>query len=507
MLIEINNPKELRPKRIAKYPKEINFNKDELRDRIYACWIGKNIGGTIGTPYEGTREINNCEGFTTKPGEPLPNDDLDLQLVWLYAMSEEGPKKLNAKVLGDYWLEYVCPYWSEYGICKANMKNGLVPPLSGEYKNHWKHSNGAWIRTEVWATLFPANVENAIRFAYEDACVDHGSGEGTYAAIFVAALQSMAFVVSDLRRLITIGLSKIPEKSRTYKFVTKVLECYDNGMSWVDTRNLILEMSCSDEDLGWFQAPGNIAFVVIGLLWGEGDFKKSILTACRCGDDADCTCATVGAIIGLMHGSSIIPEDWAAYIGDRIITVSVNGGALQDFKTEFMKSCTGLTDKIMSLHPVTLYETGVSVTSEKTDLTNLDIEASMGNDFAMTLEKLSDYYVNYESACAKYTIEFDKEPQLEAGEELGVKLSIVNKFLSQRNYHVEWILPEGWSVKGKRNVSLHYQCADIVRYSTTVSENYVITAPEELDARNTLILSVRGEGTLDETLIPIVILG
>lgn len=59
----------------------ITFDKKTLHDRIYACWIGKNIGGTLGTPYEGSREMHDITGFASKEGEPLPNDDLDLQLA------------------------------------------------------------------------------------------------------------------------------------------------------------------------------------------------------------------------------------------------------------------------------------------------------------------------------------------------------------------------------------------------------------------------------------------
>ena len=69
----------------------ITLNRAALRDKIYACWIGKNIGGTMGTPYEGRREINDIQGFVTKPGEVLPNDDLDLQMIWLRVIEEDGP--------------------------------------------------------------------------------------------------------------------------------------------------------------------------------------------------------------------------------------------------------------------------------------------------------------------------------------------------------------------------------------------------------------------------------
>ncbi len=208
-----------------------------------------------------------------------------------------------------------------------------------------------------------------------------------------------------------------------------------------------------------------------------------------------------------MHGSKIIPKDWQEYIGDSIITVSVNKGALQDFDTKFMKNCQSLTDKIMSLHPVTLYGTKVEVSDRDTDLSRFDISESMGNDFAMSLEYLSDYYLKYDSAIAKYTVEFEREPQIGAGEQIEIMLSIVNKFVSQKNYTVEWILPEGWTVEGKKNISVHYQCSDWIHNELIVSEDYVITAPEEIDATNKLILSVKGAATIDETLIPIIIMG
>ena len=105
----------------------LQFSKDYLRDRIYACWIGKNIGGTLGTPYEGKRDLLDIHGFASKEGEPLPNDDLDLQLVWLRAVNDLGPDAINSKVLGEYWISYINPNWNEYGVCKGNMRDGVLP--------------------------------------------------------------------------------------------------------------------------------------------------------------------------------------------------------------------------------------------------------------------------------------------------------------------------------------------------------------------------------------------
>ena len=71
-------------------------------------------------------------------------------------------------------------------------------------------------------------------------------------------------------------------------------------------------------------APANIAFTVIGLLYGEGDFKQSLIIAINCGDDTDCTGATAGSILGIIKGHSGIPLDWREYIGDRIIPICIN---------------------------------------------------------------------------------------------------------------------------------------------------------------------------------------
>ena len=249
---------------------KIRLPKDTYRDSVYGCWIGKNIGGTIGTPYEGRREELDVKGFVTEAGAPLPNDDLDLQLAWLYLVEKEGSRAVNCRTLGEYWMNLIMPHWNEYGLGKNNMRRGIAPPMSGDYDNDWKDSNGAWIRTEIWACLAPACPDLAAKFALEDARVDHGAGEGTYAAIFVAAMQSAAFAVKDVRRCIEVGLAEIPAECRVADSVRTVLACYDEGKTARETRNVILARNADIGD-GWFEAPSNVAYTVLGLVFGEGD--------------------------------------------------------------------------------------------------------------------------------------------------------------------------------------------------------------------------------------------
>ena len=86
------------------------------KDKVRGCWLGKNIGGTLGTPYEGKRGVFNVTGYSHNIAEgSLPNDDLDLQLVFLCAAEEWG-RKVDAKILGEYWIQSIVGNWSEYGM-------------------------------------------------------------------------------------------------------------------------------------------------------------------------------------------------------------------------------------------------------------------------------------------------------------------------------------------------------------------------------------------------------
>ena len=480
----------------------LKLNRKELNDKIYACWIGKNIGGTLGGPYEGKKMVLDCKGFTTEPGVPLPNDDLDLQLIWLKAIREVGPLHLDCNTLGTYWLEYITPCWNEYGVAKSNMKNGLMPPLSGQFANTWKHSNGAWIRTEVWATLYPADTEMAVRYAFEDACVDHGVGDGTHAAIFVAAMESAAFVVNDLRELIKIGLSNIPEDCRFAKYINTVTECYDSGATWLEARNKITDMSLSDPELGWFNAPANVGYAIIGLLYGEGDFKNSMLIAINCGDDTDCSAATVGSILGIMHGTEIIPKDWQEYIGDSIITKCINLPAVAGNRAYYTlpTTCTQFADAIIDTHHLTMRPRFVCITDEETEIDEKFVELFYGDK--LDLSKKPEYFTIHNSNLAQIVVAYDTAPTISPLEEKKIKLTFKNNMTSQKNFTCRWIVPDGWSVSGKRTVSLNYTLIE-----SSVDAEFIIKAGENVEAKNRVAVEINCEGQHETIYIPVTLLG
>ncbi|MCI6038262.1 MAG: ADP-ribosylglycohydrolase family protein [Candidatus Limiplasma sp.] len=314
------------------------------RDKVMGCWAGKNVGGVLGAPFECKRQFNGDVDFYTQDLSkgPVPNDDLDLQIVWLAAVERYG-RNVNASILGEYWLSFVTPNWVEYGTGKSNLRAGLLPPLSGHVDNVYRNSCGCFIRSEIWACLAPGQPQLAAQYAREDAIVDH-SEEGMYAEIFTAALQSAAFVESDPNTLIDIALSYVPADSALARAIAEARRCYQNQVDFREARKRVhntapgtfgLQEWTLDEipvkdnegmELGTpgFDAPENVAFSMLAWLYGEGDFGRSLCLANACGEDTDCTCATLGATLGIIMGAKNLPEKWLAPLDDKIATLCIN---------------------------------------------------------------------------------------------------------------------------------------------------------------------------------------
>ncbi|MBQ4518817.1 MAG: ADP-ribosylglycohydrolase family protein [Clostridia bacterium] len=480
---------------------KMKLNKEEYLNKVHGCWIGKNIGGTLGDPYEGTHDMLDIKGFSTEKGEPAPNDDLDLQLVWLKAMQQVGPKAMSANVLAYYWMTHITPYWNEYGIAKANLEMGLLPPLSGEMNNStWKYSNGAWIRSEIWACLAPGIPNIAIKYAIMDASVDHGLSEGTYAEIFTASLESMAFFESDIRKLIHIGLSHIPQDCRIARSVKIAMDGYDKKLDWKEVREN-LRKDC--EDLGWFQAPANVGYVVLGLLYGEGDFKKSLIYTVNCGDDTDCTGATAGAILGITLGADKIPADWKEYIGDTIRTKCINGTYVRPLP----KTCAELVERIYEMTPVVLHEYGI-------ELTYTDEEMSFGNIVPSNILKgqKEEFFTrspySFEVPCVPYSsaiVEYEKEPVVKPNTDFKVTIKTKNKLDANYYHEVTVGLPEGWTADYNR--TCFEQKLPDVDYKNTCVFEMMVHVGETVAPVNRISVMFNSKLCVIPMTIPITLLG
>lgn len=296
--------------------KKLILNEKDYLEKVNGGWMGKNIGGTLGGPVEGKMEVLDLKFYPNLTQVPLPNDDLDLQLVWLHALEQYGAR-LDAARLGQEWVDHVFFPYDEYGYALTNLRRGIAPPVSGWFNNPFTNCMGSPIRSEIWAMVAPGAPGLAAYYAYQDAIVDHAGGEGVYGEMFFAAIESAAFVLKEKDRLLDIGLSFIPAKSRTYQAVRDLREWHKEGKSWLEARELVLKYHGRDN---FTDAPQNIAFTILGWLYGS-DFEDAILKAVNCGYDTDCTAATLGAILGIIGGRSSLPESWIEPIGT-VVSVS-----------------------------------------------------------------------------------------------------------------------------------------------------------------------------------------
>ena len=426
--------------------RSMHFNEDKYLDKVLGCWTGKNIGGTLGAPFEGRREMQNISFYAQKlNGAPAPNDDLDLQLVWLEIAELYGLMNLDCRRFGNAWLDHIVAGWNEYGVCCCNLRCGFQPPLTGVVNNDiWKWSNGAWIRSEIWACLFPGSPEFAARFAWMDASADH-CGEGIYAELFTASLESAAFVVSDLRELVRIALAMIPADSRVAASVKLACESYDKGLSLADARNAIVRQN---EDLGWFQAPANVAFTVLGLLYGEGDFGRTVCAAVNCGDDTDCTGATAGSVMGIILGRSGIPKEWIEPIGESIRTVAINTLAnnitIPATLDELTLRVAALAKRAVADDP------RLPAIGDGDDRRDADYIASLASPSAGYLDKVlgrPSSVQSFDLPWGELEVDYVDGAEASCGDRFRLKLHTVSPDIATTEFYTfDWKLPEGWSV-------------------------------------------------------------
>lgn len=276
-------------------------------DKIYGCWLGKCICGTIGAPYEGYKGRMDVEFTPELFAQMLPNDDLDLQVLWLSVIEETGPDFSSLDLAKAFYEKYP-PSPGEYATFKKNFELGLKPPFTGRFNNVFYHEGmGCPIRSEIWACMAPWNPKMAAQLAAKDGCLDH-DGESIIAEQYLAAMEAMAFSEKlSLRELIIKSLKYIDPASKFYKLVGNVLQwCDDYGDIDAVFSRILRDYGHSD-CTNMFQ---NMGIAIAALLLGREDLTTTVMMALNCGFDTDCTCATVGALMGIRLGGNAILEKY-----------------------------------------------------------------------------------------------------------------------------------------------------------------------------------------------------
>ena len=283
-----------------------------------------------------------------------------------------------------------------------------------------------------------------------------------------------------------------------------MLEGYDKGLPWQEVREQVVEQSA---DIGWFQAPANVAYVVLGLMYGEGDFKKSTIHTVNCGDDTDCTAGTCGSILGIMMGADKLPKDWLGYIGDNIVHVCINA----TYKTPVPKTCTALTQQVLDLIPevMSVHDIGFEYVDGENEI-NLEETKKVLDGYVQRIFKRSPY--SFEVTNMMHTdaiVEYDKEPRVKPNTDFKIKVTLSNRRYDARHCRMNVILPEGWSADYERCIYIPFNGPPHNNTGINIATcEIMVHVGEKIEATNDIIVSITNTAAHAlPVLVPIVLLG
>jgi hypothetical protein len=304
--------------------KEITLTKTELLNKIKGAWAGQAIGVCYALPteFKFLQKMIPDSIQMTLTGEQLKerfnNDDIYMDAIFLEVIGRLGfdaPADSFAMAFANAGFML----WHANQAARHNILNGIMPPESG----HWKysmHSDDIDYQIEAdFAGLTSAGVPEAAVDISDRVGHIMNYGDGWYSGVYVAGMYSLAFVSDDIDYIVHEALKLIPEESKYYQAMQDVInwhEAYpeDWTKTWHEIENSkwAYDLHCSSGVYRPFNidATVNMAYVLVGLLYGEGDFTKSMDVSMRCGQDSDCNPSSVGGILGAIMGYDNIPEKW-----------------------------------------------------------------------------------------------------------------------------------------------------------------------------------------------------
>lgn len=333
---------------------EKNPDAEALKKKIHGAWMGRACGCLLGKPIECIRtdelipllkETGNypmhryilssditdevCShykfGLKNKPYadtvDGMPVDDDTNYVALAQKIISDCGRDFNSSDVATAWMKYqsIFSYFTAERVAFVNFVNCIEPPASAMYKNVCREWIGAQIRGDYFGYINPGNPETAAEMAFKDARISHVKN-GIYGEMFASAMIACAAVTDSIDDIILGGLAQIPETSRLYEAVMKIFDGYKNGVTVDECFDIIHAAYDEHTDHGWCHTISNAMIVTAALLYGEGDFGKSICCAVGMGFDTDCNGATVGSILGMRNGIDGIDEYWKKPINGKIHT-------------------------------------------------------------------------------------------------------------------------------------------------------------------------------------------
>ena len=339
---------------ITLFSQEIKkISKQELKDKIHGYWIGQLAGNYMGFPFESVyneepipilidryynfRDLDSIEiqmrdndrrGYTNimahAMGGAWTDDDTDVEFVTLHAVEKYG-LNINYEQITQMWKKHINRFiFAANRRARDLMEEGLIPPATGN-----KLNNERWYRitsqlvNEIWSAFYPGMFEKASERAIWGAkimCDDWA----THATSAYAIMYSAEIKKKNVESLVKLAMNRIPEKSPYRLGMENVYEWYKKYPNWRDTRKLIHDNYF--ESIYGFKVPIedrhktsviNGLSGIMAILYGKGDFTKTLSIATSAGYDCDNQAATCGGLIGVLNGAKAIPESFTLELPSR----------------------------------------------------------------------------------------------------------------------------------------------------------------------------------------------
>jgi ADP-ribosylglycohydrolase len=294
---------------------------DALRDKIRGGWAGQMIGVSYGAPTEfryRQQIIPENRLPIWKPDRilnSLGQDDLYVDMTFAKVIDEKG-LDATTEDFGAQFKEAKYALWHANLAARRALKRGVPASRSGTpaYNSHGNDIDFQ-IESDFIGLMSPGLPQFSNAVAYRAGRVMN-YGDGIYGGMFISAMYGAGFFESDPRKVVEGGLAAIPPESPYAQIIRDILQFSKEYPSdWIKAWNLIEKKwdknePCPEGALKPFNidAKLNGAYVALGLLYGQGEFEKTMSIATRCGQDSDCNPSSAVGVLGVMRGYRAIPE-------------------------------------------------------------------------------------------------------------------------------------------------------------------------------------------------------
>jgi hypothetical protein len=315
----------------AQHKKQSNFKNEQtvtlskaaLLDKIKGGWAGKMIGVTYGAPTEfraqGKTFEDSIKWIPADVKGSLWQDDIYVQLTFMETMDQYGIDA-PAEKFQELFAKSGYMLWHANVQGRKNYFDSIYPPQSGnpDFNLHADDIDFQ-IESDYIGFICPGMPKSANKIADK---IGHimNYGDGVYGGFFVAALYTAAYLENDISKVINKALLSIPAKSDYAKIINDVIILHkhypaDWRKAWMELEKKWGKVNiCEAGKTFNIDAKLNGAYIIMGLLYGDGDVNKTMEITTRCGQDSDCNPSNAVAVLGIIKGFSNLPLSYQAAV-------------------------------------------------------------------------------------------------------------------------------------------------------------------------------------------------